>query len=582
LRLWSARAQEPIVLATFNQGDHAGAVAARDAAEAISDVLYPSDDNAAGEELRLRQEFFFTSASLQDLVQRHVAAFGDISTLPDNAAIHLNDTHPALAVAELMRLLLDEHHLAWTEAWRITSDTLSYTNHTLLPEALETWPVELVGRLLPRHLQIIYMINYYHLKSLPDPLRKPDSLAALSLIAETGERRVRMGHLAFIGSRRINGVSALHTDLLRRTVFHDLDQAYPGRILNETNGISFRRWLHEANPGLTKLLVETLSPAILDDPSLLRKLEAFADDPAFHAKLRATRQANKAELTQWIAARQDIRLDPQALFDVHIKRIHEYKRQLLNIIETIALYLEIRDVPGFETAPRVKIFAGKAAASYWHAKLIIKLANAVADVVNNDPALGGKLKLVFVPNYNVSVAEAIIPAADLSEQISTAGMEASGTGNMKLALNGALTIGTLDGANVEIREQVGPENIFIFGATTEEIAQKRGAGFKGSDARAASPRLARALDAIANGTFSPDDKDRFRPLLDALLGYDPFMVVADFDAYWDAQRKVDALWNEPALWWRTATLNIARMGWFSSDRTIRDYAGEIWRAKTLF
>ncbi len=581
LRLWAARAQEPIALETFNRGDHIGALAARDAAEAISNVLYPSDDNPAGEELRLRQEFFFTSASLQDLLRRHIATYGDLATLPDRAAIHLNDTHPALAAAELMRLLIDEHHVSQGEAWRITSHTLNYTNHTLLPEALETWPVELLGHLLPRHLQIIYMINYEHLKSLPDALKAPETVAALSLIEEHGERRVRMGHLAFIGSRRINGVSALHTDLMRRTVFHDLDQAYPGRILNKTNGISFRRWLHECNPSLTKLLVETLSPAFLDDPSCLRKLEAFADDPGFHAKLRATRQANKAALAKRVAERLNIRLDPQALFDVHIKRIHEYKRQLLNIIEAVALFLEIRNMPGFAAVPRVKIFAGKAAASYWHAKLIIKLANAVADAVNNDPKIGDRLKLVFVPNYNVSIAEAIIPAADLSEQISTAGMEASGTGNMKLALNGALTIGTLDGANVEIREHVGADNIFIFGATTQEIAQKRRAGVKGADAAAASPRLTRALDAIATGVFSPDDKDRFKPLLDAVLGYDPFMVVADFDAYWEAQRKVDALWNQPDLWWRTATLNIARMGWFSSDRTIREYADEIWGAKTL-
>ncbi len=581
LRLWSAQAEEPLALAAFNQGDHIGAMAARDGAEAISDVLYPSDDNPAGEELRLRQEFFFTSASLQDLLRRHIAAFGDIATLPDKAAIHLNDTHPALAVAELMRLLLDEHHVSWAEAWCITSQTLNYTNHTLLPEALETWPIEVLGRLLPRHLEIIYTINYDHLKSLPEALKAPDSVAALSLIEERGERRVRMGHLAFIGSRRINGVSALHTDLMRRTVFHDLDRAYPGRIVNKTNGISFRRWLHEANPSLTKLLVETLSPKILEDPSALRKLEAFADDPGFHAKLAATRQVNKEALAKRIAGRLGILVDPQALFDVHIKRIHEYKRQLLNIIEAIALYLEIRDAPGFAAVPRVKIFAGKAAPSYWHAKLIIKLANAVAEVVNKDKRVGDKLKLVFVPNYNVAIAEAIIPAADLSEQISTAGMEASGTGNMKLALNGALTIGTLDGANVEIREQVGAENIFIFGAVTEEIARKRKAGFTGADAKAASPRLARALDAIATGVFSPDDKGRFKPLLDALLGYDPFMVVADFDAYWEAQRKVDALWNDPAQWWRAATFNIARMGWFSSDRTIREYADEIWCAKTL-
>jgi starch phosphorylase len=582
LRLWSARAQDPIELATFNHGDHVGALAARDRAEAISRVLYPSDDTPAGQELRLRQEYFFTSASLQDLLHRHAAVFGDIRTLAEGAAIHLNDTHPAIAVAELMRLLFDVHHLPWADAWRITSETLHYTNHTLLPEALETWPAALLERLLPRHLQIIYMINFFHLKALPEALNTLASVASLSLIAEGDDRRVRMGHLAFIGSRRINGVSALHTDLLRRTVFHDLDRAYPGRILNKTNGITFRRWLHEANPSLTKLLVETLSPDILDDPLQLRKLDAFADDKSFHEKLRATRQINKARFAATVADRLGIRLDPHALFDVHIKRIHEYKRQLLNILETIALFLEIRDKPQQTFVPRVKIFSGKAAASYWRAKLIIKLANAVAEVVNKDPLVGDKLKVVFMPNYNVSVAEIIIPAADLSEQISTAGTEASGTGNMKLALNGALTIGTLDGANVEIREHVGAENIFIFGAMTDEIAQKRAEGFRGVQAMATSARLARAVGAITDGVFSGSDKAGFQPLVDALLAYDHFMVAVDFEAYWEAQRKIDAVWQEtPDVWWRSATLNIARMGWFSSDRTIREYADEIWRAKTL-
>ncbi len=581
LRLWSARAQDPIELATFNHGDHIGALAARDKAEAISRVLYPSDDTPAGQELRLRQEFFFTSASLQDLLHRHVMVFGDVKTLSEGAAIHLNDTHPAIAVAELMRLLLDVHKLSWDEAWQITSQTLHYTNHTLLPEALETWPASLLERVLPRHLQIIYMINFFHLKSLPDALRSAESVAALSLIAEGDDRRVRMGHLAFIGSRKINGVSALHTDLLQHTVFRELDQAYPGRILNKTNGITFRRWLHEANAPLTALLVQKLSPDILDNPLALGKLDAFAEDAGFHEKLRATRHANKVRLAKYVENRLDIRLDPQALFDVHIKRIHEYKRQLLNILETIALYQEIRDGLGQTIAPRVKIFSGKAAASYWRAKLIIKLANAVAEVVNKDPLIGDRLKVVFVPNYNVSAAETIIPAADLSEQISTAGTEASGTGNMKLALNGALTIGTLDGANVEIREHVGADHIFIFGAVTEEIAQKRRDGFRGMQAMEASARLTRAISAISDGLFAGGDKDKFKPLVDSLLGYDHFMVAADFDAYWDAQRKVDALWQTPELWWRSATINIAHMGWFSSDRTIREYADEIWRAKTL-
>jgi starch phosphorylase len=582
LRLWSARSQDPIELAVFNHGDHVGALAARDKAEAISRILYPSDETLAGQELRLRQEFFFTSASLQDLLRRHIIAYGDVRTLPDKVAIHLNDTHPAIAVAELMRLLFDIHKLSWAEAWSITSQTLNYTNHTLLPEALETWSVSLMEHLLPRHLQIIYMINFFHLRGLPESLKTPHATAALSLISEGSERRVRMGPLAFVGSHRINGVSALHTDLLRKTLFHDFDTAYPGRIVNKTNGITFRRWLHEANPSLTKLLVETLSPKILDDPMELRGLEAFADDASFHERLRGTRRINKERFGTFIAGHLGIDLNPDALFDVHIKRIHEYKRQLLNILEAIALYLEIRDAPQTARVPRVKIFAGKAAASYWRAKLIIKLANDVARFVNHDPLVGDQLKVVFVPNYNVSAAEIIIPAGDLSEQISTAGTEASGTGNMKLALNGALTIGTLDGANVEISEQVGLDNLFIFGATTPEITELRSKGFRGEQALVASPRLQRVVAALTDGVFSPEEKGRYHPLLDAVLGYDNFMVLADFDAYWDAQRLVDQKWGEtPVLWWRSATLNIARMGWFSSDRTIREYADEIWNAKTL-
>jgi len=581
LRLWSARAQDPIQLDAFNKGDHVGALAARDAAEAISRVLYPSDETLSGQELRLRQEFFFTSASLQDLLRRHLALHGDVRSLADHAAIHLNDTHPAIAVAELMRLLFDVHEISWAEAWRITTSTLNYTNHTLLPEALETWPLSLMNRLLPRHMQIIFLINHLHLKTLPDSMLDPDFLAAISLIDETGERRVRMGHLAFVGARRINGVSALHTELMKKTVFRDLDRIYPGRIVNETNGITFRRWLHTANPGLTRLIVEALSARVLDEPELLRGLEAYADDSGFHAAITKMREGAKEKLSRLSVAAAGVALDRSLLFDVQIKRIHEYKRQLLNILETIGLYLCLCDTPHEDFAPRVKIFAGKAAASYTQAKLIIKLANDVARVVNSDGRVAGRLSVVFLPNYNVSLAEAIVPAADLSEQISTAGMEASGTGNMKLALNGALTIGTLDGANVEISEHVGRDHMFIFGLTSDEVADRRRNGGKGSDEVWRAPLLERVLEALSSGLFSPDEKDRFKPLVDAVLGFDPFMVAADFEAYWQAQRRVDDLWRDPARWHRASVMNIANMGWFSSDRTIRGYAADIWRAAPL-
>jgi starch phosphorylase len=581
LRLWSSRATEPIHLQAFQQGDYVGALSARARAEAISRVLYPSDATLAGQELRLRQEYFFTSASLQDIVRRHVAQHDDLSSLPDYASIQLNDTHPAIAVAELMRILVDDHEVSWAEAWRITTHTLSYTNHTLLPEALETWPVELMNRLLPRHMQIIYLINWLHLRDLPDCVKADPALAAsLSLIDESGEKRVRMAHLAFLGSHKINGVSALHTDLLRRTVFRDLDAAHPGRIVNKTNGITFRRWLYQANPRLTRVLTETLGERVLDDPDTLIELEGLAGDADFVARVARTRRVNKEALVRLIRSTVGIRCSASALFDVQIKRIHEYKRQLLNILEAVALYHAIRAEPKREWVPRVKIFAGKAAASYARAKLIIKLANDVARVVNADVLVRDRLKIVFLPNYNVSLAEAIIPAADLSEQISTAGMEASGTGNMKLALNGALTIGTLDGANVEIREQVGLENIFIFGLNAEEVAARRRAGMLGREAAEASPMLAQAIESIASGHFSPDDHGRFHPLTDAILGADDFMIAADFDAYWQAQRAVDDLWKDEASWWRMSILNTSRMAWFSSDRTIREYADEIWNVPT--
>ncbi len=577
LRLWSARAKAKLRLEDFNRGDHVGALADRTRMEAISRVLYPGDESAAGQELRLRQEFFFASASLQDLIARHLQQFGDIRLLPDKVAIQLNDTHPAIAVAEMMRLLLDRHGLGWDEAWRITVACFSYTNHTLLPEALEMWPVPLMERLLPRHMQIIYLVNARHLDGLREAGRGQEGfVAAMSLIDEQNGRRVRMGHLAFLGSHKINGVSALHTDLMRRTVFGDLHSILPDRITNKTNGITFRRWLHYANPGLTGLLVEVLGPRVLGDPEALLGLEAFADDAAFQERYAAQRRERKAAMMRTVVEQMNLSLDPDAIFDVQIKRLHEYKRQLLNILHTVALYDAIRSRSTLDWVPRVKVFAGKAAPGYHQAKLIIRLAHDVAEVINNDPTVRDLLKVVFLPNYSVSLAETVIPAADLSEQISTAGMEASGTGNMKLALNGALTIGTLDGANVEIRERVGAENIFIFGMTAAEVQARQARGYDAHAVVAASPALAEVLEALRNGAFSPHEPHRYRALVDELLAHDRFFVTADFDAYYEAHRQVAHRWRDQRAWWRSAILNTARIGWFSSDRTIREYASEIW------
>src|SRR4051812_14302432 len=577
LRLWSARSPDPLKLDVFNTGDYLGASAEEARAESICKFLYPNDESPAGRELRLRQEYFFVSASLQDLVNRHQASDGHLRGLAAKAAVQLNDTHPSLAVAELMRILVDLHNFRWDNAWQITVATLSYTNHTLLPEALETWPVELFERLLPRHLEIIYRINLAHL-ALADA-RAPgdmDFKASVSLIDEKSGRRVRMGQLAFVGSHRINGVSAMHSELMKETVFHELNQLYPGRITNKTNGITFRRWLMLANPKLTDLLRETCGDAVLDDPTQLSLIEARASDVEFQKRFRAVKLHNKTALARLIGERLGIKVDPSALFDVQIKRIHEYKRQLLNVIETVALYQAIKDEPQRDWVPRVKIFAGKAAASYRYAKLIIKLINDVAEVVNNDPAIGGKLKVVFLPDYNVSLAEVIIPAADLSEQISTAGMEASGTGNMKLSLNGALTIGTLDGANIEIRDHVGAENIAIFGMEAGDVMIRRKQGLDASDVIRNSPKLQRAINAIGAGEFSPDDPARFASIGHSLRYLDHYMVSADFDSYYEAQRGIDARWQVVPAWTRASILNVARMAWFSSDRTIREYAEEIW------
>ena len=577
LRLWTANAIDPIKLDKFNAGDHIGALAEDARADSLVRVLYPADSSAAGQELRLRQEYFFTSASIQDIVRRHVQYHGDVRTLPDKAAIQLNDTHPAVAVAEIMRLLVDHHALEFDDAWDITRRTVGYTNHTLLPEALESWPLPLFERLLPRHMQIIYAINSRVLREARKARMDDAEVSAISLIDEGGERRVRMANLAFAGAHSVNGVAALHTQLMKTTVFASLHKLYPGKINNKTNGVTPRRWLQQCNPGLTATLRDAIGDAFLDDAEQLAALNSLAGDAALGERIAEVKRANKVALASHLKDLTGIRLNPDALFDVQIKRIHEYKRQLLNLIETVALYDQIRSHPERDWVPRVKIFGGKAASSYHNAKLIIKLANDIARRINADPSVGGLLKVVFVPNYNVSLAERIIPAADLSEQISTAGLEASGTGNMKFALNGALTIGTLDGANIEIKDRVGDDHIVIFGLTADQVAETRANGYNPRAVIEGSRELHQAVEAIASGVFSPDDPGRYKGLVDGLYNSDWFLVAADFDSYAAAQRAVDRRWLDQAGW-RTSTIhNIANVGWFSSDRTIAEYAKDIWK-----
>ncbi|MEM9625016.1 MAG: glycogen/starch/alpha-glucan phosphorylase [Pseudomonadota bacterium] len=574
LRLWSARSPDLMRLEEFNRGDYLGALKDQAEAESISRVLYPDDSTEIGQELRVKQEYFFTSASLQDLIRRHLDQYPDLTNLSDKAAIQLNDTHPALAVPELMRLLVDEHALSWDQAWTITQGCIAYTNHTLMPEALESWPVALIERLLPRHMQIINLLHADQMKGLKAKGVDKVTMSEVSLIDDG--HRVRMGNIAFLGSHHVNGVSALHSELMKETVFRSLHQQFPERIVNQTNGITPRRWLLQCNPGLASLVTEAIGDRWIGDLPALETLAPMADDASFRERFAAIKRANKEALAEVIAAEIDLKVDPSAMFDVQIKRIHEYKRQLLNILETVALANEIRARPTADWQPRVKIFGGKAAASYHMAKLIIKLINDVAKMINNDPVIGDRLKVAFLPNYRVSLAEKIIPASDLSEQISTAGMEASGTGNMKFALNGALTIGTLDGANVEIKEHVGADNIVIFGLTADEVLEIRKTGYDTAKTLKTSSALRETLDQIEAGVFSPDEPDRFKPLIDGLIKNDYFLVTADFDAYAEAQREVDRRYGQPDQWYRQVVLNTAHAGWFSSDRTIRGYARDIW------
>ena len=584
LRLWKAAAPAHIDLHAFNSGDYARAAEFKNQFENISWVLYPNDSTPAGRELRLRQEYFFTSASIQDILARHRSEHGTLANLAEFVAIHLNDTHPAIGVAELMRLLVDEQGFAWDDAWAITQRVFSYTNHTLMPEALETWPVALMQHVLPRHLDIIFRINHEFLleagRHRPGDL---DFLRRLSLIDENGERRVRMAHLSIVGSHAVNGVSALHSRLLTETIFADFASLWPQRFTNMTNGVTPRRWLAQANAPLSALIDARIGTGWRLDLDQLSRLRAHAADPAFLDAFAAAKRANKQRLAATIEQQVGLAVDPDSLFDVQVKRIHEYKRQLLNLLHVVTRYQAILadpQGPDGGWVPRTVIFAGKAASSYHMAKQIIRLIHDVAQVVNHDPRVGQRLKLVFVPNYGVSVAEVIMPGADLSQQISTAGTEASGTGNMKLALGGALTIGTDDGANIEIREQVGDDNIFIFGLKAHEVAAQRAAGYQPLRLYESDPRLKAVLDAIGGGAFSPDEPGRYRGLVDALLwGGDHYLLLADYADYLATQGRVDALFRDPRAWAAKAVANVAGMGVFSSDRTIRDYARTIWNVQ---
>lgn len=582
MRLWSARASGGVNLDAFNRGDYIQAVEDKNHSENVSRVLYPDDRTEHGRELRLRQEYFFVSASLQDILRRHLKSNNDFAQLADKVAIHLNDTHPALAVPELMRLLMDEHQLDWEAAWSLCTRIFSYTNHTLMEEALETWPVELLGRVLPRHMGLVYEINARFLAEVHSRFPSDHALLRrISLIEERGVRRVRMAHLSVLASHKVNGVSALHSQLMVETIFSDFVQMYPERFCNKTNGITPRRWLSLANAPLSALIDSRIGHDWRRDLDQLAQLRDLADDAEFQNAFSLAKQQNKRRLADLIARCPGVSVDPLSLFDVQAKRMHEYKRQLLNVLHIITRYHRILDQPHADWVPRTVIFAGKAASAYYMAKLIIRLINDVARVVNNDPRIGAQLRVVFIPNYRVSLAEIIIPGANLSEQISTAGTEASGTGNMKFALNGALTIGTWDGANIEIADNVGRDNIFIFGNRTEQVAELRGYGYLPRSYYETNFDLKCAIDRLSEGAFSPEEPERYRDVVNALLDVDHYQLLADYADYVACQDKVDDLYRRPAAWTRSAILNVAGMGAFSSDRTIREYASEIWGVQPL-
>ncbi len=578
LRLWSAKAAIEFDLRQFNEGNYERAVESRNVTESISKVLYPNDASASGRELRLKQQYFFVSASIQDILHRFLLKHKDWKKLPDKIAIQLNDTHPAIAVAEMMYQLVNVHQLDWDFAWSLVGKVFAYTNHTLMPEALETWAVDLFSRLLPRHLQIVYRINHEFLAMVNHHFPGDnDLLTRVSIIDESHGRRVRMAHLAVVGSHTVNGVAALHSELLKTTLFADFNRIYPNKFVNVTNGITPRRWLNQCNPDLTALLTKAIGTGFQRDLDKLKLITPLAEDKAFRKAFREVKLANKVRLANRVEDVTGVKLNPNSLFDVQIKRIHEYKRQLLNVLHVITLYNRIRSGQAKDITPRSVIFGGKAAPGYWMAKQIIRLINDVATIINDDPAVGDKLKVVFYPNYEVSAAELLFPGSDLSEQISTAGTEASGTGNMKMALNGALTIGTLDGANVEIKEEVGEENIFIFGLTTDEVAQTKAAGYNPWDYYNSNAELKQVLDMIANGFFSVEEPDRYQAIFDNLLQKgDHYLLLADYASYIAAQDAVSALYQDQEEWSRRAILNVARVGKFSSDRTIGEYAKNIW------
>ncbi|CAO98291.1 glycogen phosphorylase [Erwinia tasmaniensis] len=583
LRLWGAQASNEINLGKFNQGDYFAAVEDKNHSENVSRVLYPNDSTYSGRELRLRQEYFLVSATVQDILHRHWTMHQTFDNLADKIALHLNDTHPVLAIPELMRLLIDENKFSWDDAFDVTCQVFSYTNHTLMQEALETWPVDMIGKILPRHLQIIFDINDYFLKTVQE--QYPDDwelLARISIIDENNGRRIRMAWLAVVASHMVNGVSELHSNLMVQSLFADFAKLFPGRFCNKTNGITPRRWLALANPPLSAVLDETIGRTWRTELSQLDELKQHIDFPNFIELIAHAKLQNKKRLAEFVSQKLDIVIDPQAMFDVQIKRIHEYKRQLLNVLHIITRYNRIKAEPDADWVPRVSIFAGKAASAYQTAKHIIHLINDVAQVINNDPQVKSKLKVVFIPNYSVSLAQIIIPAADLSEQISLAGTEASGTSNMKFALNGALTIGTLDGANVEMLDHVGAENIFIFGNTTPQVEALRSNGYNSHLYYEQDAELHQVLTQIATGVFSPQEPGRYRNIFDSLVNLgDHYQLLADYRSYVDTQDKVDKLYRNPDTWTRCALHNIANMGYFSSDRTIKEYADEIWAIKPI-
>ncbi len=583
LRLWSAKASREFDLNYFNDGDYIKAVSAKSVSENITKVLYPNDNIFEGKELRLRQEYFFVSATVQDIVRRFKKTHSNFKEFPDQVAIQLNDTHPAIAIPELMRILLDFEDQTWEEAWDITVKVFGYTNHTVLPEALEKWPVTLVSRVLPRHMEIIYEINRRFLEQL-EVLHPGDDdmMQELSIIEEGVEKKVRMANLAIIGSHAVNGVAALHTEIIKSIVFKDFHRIWPDKFNNKTNGITQRRWLKLCNPKLSSLISEKIGENWAKDLYEMKKLIPFADDSEFRERWFDVKKANKENLAKYILSRNNIVVNIDSMFDIHVKRLHEYKRQLLNALHVITLYNRIKDNPGGDFVPRTILFAGKAAPGYYMAKLIIKLINSIAEVVNNDPQIGDRLKVLFLRNYAVSNAEKIIPAADLSEQISTAGTEASGTGNMKFALNGALTIGTLDGANVEIREEVGDDNIFIFGLDTPGVANLKHSGYNPFYYYNNNPELNRVINQIQHGFFSKSQPDLFRPIVDSLLYQgDTYMLFADYESYVNCQQRVSDTYRDKDKWGRMSILNAANMGKFSSDRTISEYANDIWNVKPV-